>query len=54
VEQKVVDEILRILRGPEIITNINKIANERSEINGSSVTLAKQNLVLALKNLTEV
>jgi hypothetical protein len=47
VEQKIVDEILLILRGPEIISTVNRIADERSEI-------SRQNLVLALKNLAEV
>jgi hypothetical protein len=54
VEQKVIDEVLLILRGPEIIANINKIANERSGINGSNTAQTKQNLVLALKNLAEI
>jgi hypothetical protein len=46
VEQKVVDEILRIIELPENVSTVNRIANEHSEI-------SRQNLVLALENLTE-
>lgn len=54
VEEKVIQEILNILRSPEIIMNIEKIAEQESKANGSNEHISKQNLVLALKNLTDV
>ncbi|MDR0580644.1 MAG: zinc ribbon domain-containing protein [Holosporaceae bacterium] len=68
VEQKVIDEVLGILRSPEIIINIERIvekeANKRGErvnhdgkhnsVTAASPEITKQNLILALKNLTEV
>lgn len=44
VEEKVIHETIR---SPEILTNINRLADEHAEI-------SKQNLVMALKNLTDV
>ncbi|MDR3179823.1 MAG: zinc ribbon domain-containing protein, partial [Holosporaceae bacterium] len=75
VEQKVIDEVLGILRSPEIVINVEKIAEKEAAKhnlntkhsgnaihdgnakNGSLATspeITKQNLILALKNLTEV
>jgi hypothetical protein len=68
VEQKVIDEILRILRSPEIVLHIEKIAENKANRHGgnavhernhngitaASPEITKQNLILALKNLTEV
>lgn len=42
-----IQEILTVIRSPEILTNINRLANEHAEI-------SKQNLIMALKNLNEV
>ena len=47
IEQKVSEEIIKILRSPEIIMNLNKLVAENR-------TLNKENLLSALNNLTEV
>lgn len=47
VEEKVIEEIVRTIRSPEILTNITRLADEHAEI-------SKQNLVMALKNLNDV
>jgi hypothetical protein len=68
VEQKVIGKVLRILRSPEIVMNVEKIAeNEATKHGGNAVheekhngitttspEITKQNLIIALKNLTEV
>jgi DNA invertase Pin-like site-specific DNA recombinase len=53
VEQKVVDEILRILRSPEIAINLDKLVSERRNKDGTA-EISRQNLIMALKNLTDV
>ena len=50
VEQKVVDEIIKILRSPEIIMNIEKIINESKQ----DREILKSNLINVLNNLTDV
>jgi DNA invertase Pin-like site-specific DNA recombinase len=72
VEQKVIEEVLEILRSPEIVINVEKIAErethgrdtkhsgnavregKHNNIAATSPEISKQNLVVALKNLTEV
>lgn len=46
-EEKVLHEILQTIRSPEILTNITRLADEHAEI-------LKQNLIMALKDLTDV
>lgn len=46
VEEKVIQEILAVIRSPEILTEINRVAEENAEI-------SNQNLILALKNLND-
>ncbi len=47
VEEKVIQEIIQTIRSPEILTNINRLAEEHAAI-------SKQNLIMALKNFTDV
>lgn len=47
IEQHVVGEIVRILRSPEVIMNLNKLAETQNEI-------SKDKLMTALTNLNEV
>jgi hypothetical protein len=68
VEQKVIEEVLGILRSPEIVINVEGIVEREAGKHGgsadheekhNSVTAAspeitKQNLIMAIKNLTEV
>jgi hypothetical protein len=57
VEQRVVDEVLGILRSPEIVINVEKIAENEAAKHGQNPVfpvITKQNLILALKNLTDV
>lgn len=51
IEQKVAEEIIKILRSPEIIMNINKLAVKDSTMSQDTL---KANLKSALNNLTEV
>jgi DNA invertase Pin-like site-specific DNA recombinase len=46
VEQNVIDEVLRILKSPEVVMRLNKLADERKDIN-------KSDIMTALKNLNE-
>ena len=50
VEQSVIGEILRILKSPEVVMNLNKLAENEAK-NGDGIT--KNELMLALKNLNE-
>jgi hypothetical protein len=57
VEQKVTDEILEILRSPEIVMNVERIVEvEAAKHSGNTASpeITKQNLIMALKNLTEI
>ena len=55
VEQKVVDEVLQILRFPEVTVNVAKIVEEHAGKCGNvDADVSKQNLILALRNLTDV
>ncbi|MDR0677898.1 MAG: zinc ribbon domain-containing protein [Holosporaceae bacterium] len=57
VEQNVIDEVLGILRSPEVVINVERIAERETAKGGKTATnpeITKQNLILALKNLTEV
>ncbi len=47
VERTVRDEILKIIRSPEVVANINRLAEKTKEV-------SKSDLMLALKNLNEV
>ncbi len=47
VEEQVVNEILKILKSPEILVHIDKLAEENKEI-------TQKELLVALKNLNEV
>ena len=51
IEQKVSEEIIKILRSPEIIMNINKLVEKDTTI---SQNILRENLTSALNNLTEV
>lgn len=44
IEEQVVNEIIRILRSPEILIHVNKLAEENSEINREDVLVAVKNL----------
>jgi DNA invertase Pin-like site-specific DNA recombinase len=46
VEQSVIDEILRILRSPEVVMKLNKLADEKNDVN-------RNDIMVALKNLNE-
>ncbi|MDR0581073.1 MAG: DUF927 domain-containing protein [Holosporaceae bacterium] len=46
VEQSVIDEIFKIIRSPEVVVNMNRLAEQRND-------LKKEDLMLALKNLSE-
>jgi DNA invertase Pin-like site-specific DNA recombinase len=46
IEQSVIDEILKIIRSPEVVVNMNHLAEQRND-------LKKEDLMLALKNLGE-
>jgi hypothetical protein len=53
----VIDEVLGILRSPEIVLNVEKIAENKADKYGGNAPgpeITKQNLIMALKNLTEV
>jgi hypothetical protein len=57
VEQNVIDEVLGILKSPEIVINVERIAEreaDKREGKAISPEITKQNLIMALKNLTEV
>ncbi len=51
IEQKVSEEIIKILRSPEIVMNINKLAEKDITV---SQDVLRENLTSALNNLTEV
>lgn len=42
-----IEEIVRTIRSPEVLTNITRLTDEHAEI-------SKQNLIMALKNLSDV
>ncbi|MDR3155690.1 MAG: hypothetical protein LBT90_01125 [Holosporaceae bacterium] len=45
-EQNVSDEVLRILKSPEVVMKLNKLSEERKDLN-------KSDIMTALKNLNE-
>jgi uncharacterized UPF0160 family protein len=44
VEQSVIDEVFKIIKSPEVIINLNRLAEQRND-------LKKEDLMTALKNL---
>ena len=57
VEQKVIDEVLGILRSQEIIMNVEKITEREADKygrNAATPEITKQNLIMVLKNLTDI
>ncbi len=44
IEEQVVNEIVKILRSPEILVHVNKLAEENHEINREDVLIAVKNL----------
>jgi hypothetical protein len=46
VKQSVIDEVFKIIRSPEIVVNMNRLAEQRND-------LKKDDLMLFLKNLSE-
>lgn len=46
IERTVIDEVMKILKSPEVLMNLNRLAEEKQEI-------SKSDLMAALKNLNE-
>jgi hypothetical protein len=46
VEQSVINEVCKIIRSPEVVVNMNRLAEQRND-------LKKEDLMTALKNLNE-
>jgi DNA invertase Pin-like site-specific DNA recombinase len=46
VERSVIDEVLKIIKSPEVVINLNRLAEQRND-------LKKEDLMTALKNLNE-
>jgi gamma-glutamylcyclotransferase (GGCT)/AIG2-like uncharacterized protein YtfP len=46
VEQSVINEVFKIIRSPEVVVNMNRLAEQRND-------LKKEDLMTALKNLNE-
>lgn len=44
IERTVIDEVMKILKSPEVVMNLNRLAEEKQEI-------SKSDLMAALKNL---
>lgn len=53
VEQKVLDEIFRVLRTPEVVIDLNSLI-EKDQKEEPERKAFKNNVIAALKNLTEV